>query len=108
MSKRPRTPSEEPTEKLGEPGSETEAPSGEEDVTYEEVTAISPGVSIPEIPEIGPEDVDAGFPEGGVSSEEKKEVMQPTEVGDIPDIPEEKSWSEVVYEEGGMPQRFQV
>jgi hypothetical protein len=96
-----------------EPIPETEVPSGEEAVAYEEVVPPSPGISIPEIPVLGSEDIEAGFPEEGVSPEievapgEESAEMPPTEAGGIPDIPEEESWSEVVYEEGGQPPGFQ-
>ena len=107
MSERPQTPStpEEPTEKLGGPGPEAVVPSSEEDVTYEEVIPVSTGISIPEIPEIGPEGVGSGVE---MARGEERAMIQPTEVGDIPDIPEEKSWSEVVYEKGGPPIGFQA
>lgn len=96
-----------------EPIPETEVPSGEEAIAYEEVVPPSRGISIPEIPVLGPEDIEAGFPEEGVSPEiegapsEEAGPMPPTEVGGIPDIPVEDSWSEVVYEEGGPPPGFQ-
>ncbi|MBW2738343.1 MAG: hypothetical protein JRE64_05715 [Deltaproteobacteria bacterium] len=121
MAERPQTPStlEEPTEKLEGPVPEMAAPSSEEHVTYEEVMAPSPGISIPEIPEIGPEVIGAKIPEEGVGPEleaaigEERtavphEVMEPIKVVGIPDIPEEESWSEVVYEEGGPPPGFQA
>ena len=114
MVETPETPStlEEPTEKLEEPGSETTIPPSEEDVTYEEVTTPSPDISIPEIPEFGAKEIEVWLQEEAVISEEEKttmprEVIQPTEVGEIPDIPNEESWSEVVYEEGGPPLDFQ-
>ena len=96
-----------------EPIPETEVPSGEEAVAYEEVVPPSPGISIPEIPVLGPEDIEAGSPEEGGSPEievapgEEAAEMPPTEVGGIPDIPVEDSWSEVVYEEGEPPPGFQ-
>lgn len=111
MAKVPET-SEEPKEPLEEPIPETEASSGEEAVAYEEVAAPSPGISIPDIPELGPEDIEAGYPEEGVSPEivvapgEEAAEMPPTEAGGIPDIPVEDSWSQVVYEEGEPPPSF--
>jgi len=96
-----------------EPIPEKEVPSGEETVAYEEVVPPSRGTSIPDIPELGPDDIGAGYPKGddrpeieGALGTEAAE-MPPTEVGGIPDIPEEDSWSEVVYEEGGPPPGFQ-
>jgi hypothetical protein len=96
-----------------EPIPEKEVPSGEEAVAYEEVVPPSRGISIPETPVLGSEGIEAGFPEEGVSPEIEGALgteaaeMPPTKVGGIPDIPEEDSWSEVVYEEGGPPPGFQ-
>jgi len=96
-----------------EPIPETDVPSGEEAVVYEEVVPPSRGISIPEIPELDPADIKAGYPKGddrpeieGAPGTEAAE-MPPTEVGGIPYIPVEGSWSEVVYEEGGPPPGFQ-
>lgn len=105
-----KTPTPETPE---EPIPETEVPSDEEAVAYEEVVPPSRGISIPEIPELGPEDIEAGYPKEddrpeieGAQSTEAAETP-PTEVGGVPDIPAEESWSEVVYEEGEPPPGFQ-
>lgn len=117
MAKIPETP-EEPKETSVEPIPETEVSSGEEAVAYEESAAPSAGMSIPEIPVLDSEDVEAGSfeedaklendlaPVEEAASMSAEEVL-PTEVSGIPDIPEEDSWSEVVYEEGEPPPGFQ-
>jgi len=98
-----KTPTPETPE---EPVPEIDVPSGEDSVVYEEATAPGLGINVPDIPELGPEDVDAGFPEESVSPEfeaapgEEAAEVPLTEFGVIPDIPVEDSWSDVVYEEG--------
>jgi hypothetical protein len=117
MAKIPETP-EEPMETSGEPIPEREVSSDEEAVVYEETTAPSAGMRIPEIPVLASEDVEAGSPEEDIKLENdlapveeaasmSAEEMLPTEVSGIPEIPVEDSWSEVVYEEGEPPPGFQ-
>ncbi|WP_124328626.1 hypothetical protein [Desulfonema ishimotonii] len=78
--------------------------SDEEAVAYEEVTIPDLAIHVPEIPEIASGDDDTGPNNYQESESEDGETDMPeTMVADIPDIPEEDSWSEIVYEEGGPP-----